>query len=463
MFWCWLQELLCSCADIVPSDDPSSTSSSLVAAQDDNQQKSTPFRPESDATTTSPDTTNESSPDNALCYPPNPSAMFQTIAALIDIAIVADENQLDYSSSTSNATNTKTRANSIEEIDNYNNYFKTVGIHFQKTPNLQLQHAERVDHQNEYNLIDDFDNEFIDHNNDAAFLNNQISSCNSELSADTNDTDTHYNDNNHQRTNDIYNFNHNNNNNNNNRNISNINHNRNGNNNNNSKIDFDDFPITHVRHSLRKAPNTLDLVLSNTTTVHNASGSSVRPIANNTLALKKRKRNLNQTVNTKYSDQFQLNGIVEECEYDSDIGKFNCKINNEQITSDNSSGSIDYPIDNIYENSCDERNAINDLNVISKQRNSLSYDMANEQFNINQTMDGTEKIVMKRIEFFESGHDGKVVNTVMGTDECDNAVNELNTEKSNKNDEDITQISTILCLTTFMLVVTILYFFPLPS
>lgn len=172
-------------------------------------------------------------------------------------------------------------------------------------------------------------------------------------------------------------------------------------------------------------------------------------------------------VSAKYTEQIQLNGIIEECEYDSDIGKFNCKINGDQMASDNSSGSIDFTLDHSGSgtSSFDERN-INDLNSSPKQKYYQSFDRNAEHFNIDGSeMDCTKKMVSKRIEFFEHAGDGKCSNVPNdGKDECDSPSvfgggphAEIETIERNN------QFSSMLCLSTFIFTVVGLYCFPLPN
>lgn len=412
--------------------------------------------------------------------------MYRTIAALLGISVGPEPDTS--TSSSSYATNTKTRAASREEYDNYNNYFKTVGIHFQRTPNLLWQQATRVDHQhNEYNLnfIDDSVeiNEFVDSDVAASYRNNQLCSdtnpddetvendaCIEEeehkndhyiSSRSGNDYDIcHYNNNNgiqneHMRgsSNDDSNgFNNNNNYNRINRSNASGKHDNNVNN---------EWPEPQRKN--RKTPNTLDLNLSNTPNPHTT---------NTTLTLKKRKltnknNKRNLIVSEKYTEQIQLNEIVEECEYDSDIGKFNCKMNGEQMPSDNSSGSIEFTLDNSSSStsSFDERN-INDLNSSPKQKYFQQLERNAEHFNIDGgEMDCTKKMVLKRIEFFENAGDGKRSNVdIHGKDECDSPRGHPGGEfpKTEKIEEN-KQFSSMLCLTTFLFTVVVLYCFPLPN
>lgn len=176
------------------------------------------------------------------------------------------------------------------------------------------------------------------------------------------------------------------------------------NSNNNNLINYSKNDlIDEIRVVVRKTPNSLDLTTNR--------------------KQKSTNRNFYQT--QKY-ENLQLNEIIEECEYDSDIGKFNCK-------------TVD-PSELIFK--------INDLNT-PKQR-SIEFPIG-EELNLNTV--GDNKIVMKRIEFFESAADKKIVN---------NLVVEVTKMKMEDVSDDKT-FSTVLCLSTFFLTVVLLFFYPLPN
>lgn len=149
-----------------------------------------------------------------------------------------------------------------------------------------------------------------------------------------------------------------------------------------------------------------------------------------------------------------LTEIIEECEYDSDIGKFKCKDEDaiEQDESENSSTSsmVDHYL---------EVEHLNNLNSPPKYANKNGLDMNNIVEKDHDDDDDNEshyKIVMKRIEFFESNEKSK----------CDANVKQSNVEKS----EDKIRIPTredeilsIVLLIIFILSVTLLIIFPLPN
>lgn len=177
----------------------------------------------------------------------------------------------------------------------------------------------------------------------------------------------------------------------------------------NNSVDDDGTMI--VNHHVRKAPNTLDL-----------SSTAKKRKYNQT------KRNFSSS-NSKF-ETFQLNGIVEECEYDSDIGKFNCR--NETI-SDNSSGSFDF---------------VDGCNL-----KALKVEFFDNKENIESSITGLgdNKIVMKRIEFFE-GNSDKIAHKELQT-----SIKEVSCDEENKT------LSTMLCLGGFFLTILVLYLFPLPN
>lgn len=171
---------------------------------------------------------------------------------------------------------------------------------------------------------------------------------------------------------------------------------------------------TMLVSNVRKAPNTLDL-----------SSTAKKRKYNQT------KRNFNST-NGKF-ETFQLNGIMEECEYDSDIGKFNCRI---ETVSDNSSGSLDF---------------VDGYNLSTpKHMGDIESDDNKDNTNFeSNTGLGEKKIVMKRIEFFE-GNSGNIVHKELET------LNKVVSCDDNK-------LSTMLCLGGFFLTAFILYLYPLPN
>lgn len=154
-----------------------------------------------------------------------------------------------------------------------------------------------------------------------------------------------------------------------------------------------------------------------------------------------------------------LNEIIEECEYDSDIGKFKCKDDDtlDQDESENSSTSsmVDHYL---------QVEHMNDLNTPFNCVNKTGLDMNNID-NIDEAgSDSHYKIVMKRIEFFETG----TVNGISvqmaekreehaGADAVDGAI-----IGASQPVEQNQLLSTIL-FSIFILIVALLIIFPLPN
>lgn len=187
----------------------------------------------------------------------------------------------------------------------------------------------------------------------------------------------------------------------------------NGNDNDNNCDNMNDGGTMTVTH-VRRAPNTLDL-----------SSTAKKRKYNQT------KRTLTAT-NSKF-EAFQLNGITEECEYDSDVGKFNCRM--VETVSDNSSGSLDF-VDGSSFNTPTPK----------------VMDERDERMESNVTGLGEKKIVMKRIEFFENSSGKQVVPMEVEADS--KSVSCVGEDKT---------LSTVLCLGGFFVTALILYLFPLPE
>lgn len=211
---------------------------------------------------------------------------------------------------------------------------------------------------------------------------------------------------------------------------------------NEDKVETNDTVI--VRPS-NFAPKTLDLTQSN----------------------RKRKYTNSKLINYQLSDvgvNSQLNEIIEECEYDSDIGKFTCNnYDSMNLDSENSSFTSTSTANN------EDHQLINDLNT----PNTLSQSKWNRSdpiLNINKNENDNikDKIVMKRIEFFENnnslGNDNVVTVATVDSNRVDKIENSLipNYEKVVVI-PDVNQLSTILCLMAFVFSVLILYIYPLPN
>jgi hypothetical protein len=155
-----------------------------------------------------------------------------------------------------------------------------------------------------------------------------------------------------------------------------------------------------------------------------------------------------------------LNEIIEECEYDSDIGKFKCK-DDEAIDPDGSENSstssmVDHYLDVEH---------MNDLNSPFKCVNRNNLDTNNiDEMNGASGDDGVHyKIVMKRIEFFEPTKTPNGVADSHGeadTDVVDGATAGAYVWKPPTPEDQL--LSTVL-LSIFILTVALLIIFPLPN
>lgn len=353
--------------------------------------------------------------------PPNPTALFRTVAALVEMTRTPNDRPKAVASvKPVHPTNTKTSDPTKQhaDSDSRSSIAKAAGIHYHRTTNFLWQQATRADHCNEYKSVNEFgicnDN---DNDDDACLINDACADAtNTEragmvVDRNRNESAEHSNNNNDLQMNET----------------------KLSGTNNNCDYMINSRSTTERR---RKTPNTLDLISSNTKLV--SSHSVEREIGQ--LSLKKRKiASTKANAIAKFSDQIQLNGIVEECEYDSDIGKFNCKTSNELIASDNSSGSIEFLTDNASTGSLDEQK------LIAHPFGERKSPQANEC---------PSQMVMKRIEFFEHANDKSDER-----DECDGIDGSNN---KNAQDDD-KMLSTILCLVTFMAAAIGLYLFPLPA
>lgn len=346
--------------------------------------------------------------------PPNPVAMYRTIAALLAVADLPAR----FAGKQTHATNTNTGNlcdESVDEIDSYHHYFKQINIHFQK-PAMENEQVEaaglHTDH--EYGLNDNLDWRA---SNDICSADIESSSLCSSDRTNQPPQDPYQ----HTELNNDCSINNNS-----------IKHRARNNNNVEQKAVGREVESVIVQPR-RKAPNTLNLILSNTTSATGPTSPT----------MKKRKiSNLKRTYKQMHSSKYgraSLNGITEECEYDSENGKFNCKIGADPLTSDTSSGSYEFSDETatIQTNSAssNEDRSLNDLNLTPKHR--IETNGSTECFNI----DSNEKMVTKRIEFFE---------------------NITNKQESKPKLPERT-LSSFICLTTFILTLVYLLFFPLPK
>lgn len=181
-------------------------------------------------------------------------------------------------------------------------------------------------------------------------------------------------------------------------------------NNNNFNIDDNDTEdFTKIK--LRKTPNTLDLT-------YRAS----------------RERR-------KLSENYHFNSITEECEYDSDIGKFNCKNSEFDVTSSEQS-SLSTP------GGLSSLNDYNNLNISTP-----SYIDNEDNLNI---CDNSNKTIIKKIEFFDQNY--KIINRIDVVDDDDN-----NGYRNLKNESCSNMLSSSILLTIFILTCFTLYLFPISN
>jgi hypothetical protein len=141
-----------------------------------------------------------------------------------------------------------------------------------------------------------------------------------------------------------------------------------------------------------------------------------------------------------------LNEIIEECEYDSDIGKFKCKDEDALEPDESENSSTSSMVDHYL-----QVEHMNDLNSPLKCVNKSGLDMNNIDNIDGENGDGDAhyKIVMKRIEFFENGvkQENSSVDAVDGV-----------TETTGEN-----QLLSTILLAIFILTVALLIVFPLPN
>lgn len=335
--------------------------------------------------------TNNESPIAAACVsPPNPAAMYKTIGGLLDILNEQGDKGPSSTAIQTIATNTKTNtAATAEEIENYNNYFKSVGIHFQK-PAACLVDQQPLKQPSIGNAkACDGPDQIINHSSES------IGKTGYSMMAENQEKCTEANK------------------------ISQMN------------------AVNNNDRATRQIPKTLDLFSTNDTTFQSgvANASKKRKLLNT-------RYNFNQLLNEKYYNQYQLNEIVEECGYDSDVGKFNCKPSFESSVTSDSSSSIDLPDKSIP---MDDQIVINNLDSPKKPSVDVLKKDYKEKFNI-QVDTGLLNVTEKMTNCLGAGD----VTTTSDSDKM----------QQNHSKQDY---SSILCLTAFFTSAIWLYFFPLPS
>lgn len=153
-------------------------------------------------------------------------------------------------------------------------------------------------------------------------------------------------------------------------------------------------------------------------------------------------------------DEATLNEIIEECEYDSDIGKFKCKDDDAMDQDESENSSTSSMVDHYL-----QVEHMNDLNSPLKCVNKSGLDENN--IDVETDDDAHYKIVMKRIEFFEPTRTiRKIENQEMdkqeSVDAVDGAIKPAEPTQADKT------LSNIL-FATFILTVVALILFPLPN
>lgn len=153
-----------------------------------------------------------------------------------------------------------------------------------------------------------------------------------------------------------------------------------------------------------------------------------------------------------------LNEIIEECEYDSDIGKFKCKDDDAIDPDESENSSTSSMVDHYL-----QVEQMNDLNSPLKCVNKNGLDMNNIDSMHEEKVDDDDshyKIVMKRIEFFEPKRANGLHQSNKTADVVDGSTSEA--PKVNQPITEDKMLSTIL-FSIFILTVALLIIFPLPN
>lgn len=484
-----MQEFICSSEDVLPSDRSTTISTTNLQGDDVNEGN------------------NGDNDDNEQQRPQpnNPTAMYQTIYELIKLIhcdkdnvvnnYVVNRRIMDDENTATNTTNTATTNNTIlnnktlnnvDEHKNYDNYFKTIGIHFPRLTLLPSTSRSLSPPPSSSSLSPSEEEERQQEQQTTRVNNRTPSQLQSQL--------TNINDNENSaaslitKTNQNYYYNY--------------------------DIDngvvvddvilvdtyTNDKNFNSLNNNLRarKIPDTLDLNYTTSTNIATTSTTITKNHA--TTKIGKNKRNfmlINQAATAMMmttdvggkgknvvSSSFPLNEIIEECEYDSDIGKFNCRNDydlNSDTTTTNTSGLSSSATPPQHDGFI-----INDLNTPKQRSNQFdSFEYDNLNILENDGIDGVRlvvggdkkmKIVMKRIEFFENNAligigDGSGSSNLMTSSSISSDLNEkientidvglLSHRKNETNDNK--NKSTIFLLSMFILTVTLLIMFPLPN
>lgn len=319
MFWCWLQEWICSCADVVPS----------------------------------PDTADNRTTDGSVAERiPEPIALYRTVIALHEFALhdcansFTGKDDID-NVSTTTATNTKTADRVRDDNNGDDNQYSFMQMTY-----------------------------ITDASAHAFAITNRNNNNNSINSYDGSDDGGHWS--------------------------------TNGN-----------TIMAVTAGTVRKAPKSLDL----------------------NSKIKKRKMSAAKRTFSGGLQNDQLNEILEECEYDSESGKFNC------IATTSTESSVDFN-DGVEPSPLSAVTAIN-CNIV---HNTIENTMGT-------TFSGSAVHIRKRIEFFEN-------NRKETNDELLCLSQQTKSEKANASrveTDDNKRTSTICCLLMFLCTALFLYLFPVEN
>lgn len=161
-------------------------------------------------------------------------------------------------------------------------------------------------------------------------------------------------------------------------------------------------------------------------------------------------------------EESALNEIIEECEYDSDIGKFKCKDDDTIDPDESENSSTSSMVDHYL-----QVEHMNDLNSPLKCVNKSGLDMNNID-NMKGSVDDDDshyKIVMKRIEFFETATKQEIVKqeSVDAVDGSENVKKEADGAKEVAATTPENQLLSTILFAIFILTVALLIVFPLPN
>lgn len=155
-------------------------------------------------------------------------------------------------------------------------------------------------------------------------------------------------------------------------------------------------------------------------------------------------------------DDETLNEIIEECEYDSDIGKFNCKEQDFKDQEESESSNTPTPlsmVDNYF-----QVEHMNDLNSPLKcvNRNGLDTNNIADEIDADRVQ---YKIVATHIEFFESNGKSKDTQNSIQTQSAKETSAANIIPQSSRDDSCLSSI----LFAIFVLTVALLIIFPLPN